>query len=115
MICPNCEYEYTESISECPDCGVKLVTKEEFEGNLVHHSDWIVVYTTNERYKADMYKANLEGADIEATILGQKDRNYPTVGDLAVVKILVKKSDAESALEIIEDINSKKDEEDEEE
>ncbi|MDZ7766111.1 MAG: DUF2007 domain-containing protein [Melioribacteraceae bacterium] len=115
MICPNCEYEFIEGITECPDCGIKLVTKEEFEGKLVHHSDWVVVYTTNEVYKAEMYKANLEGADIEATILGQKDRSYPAVGDLAVVKIMVKKVDAANALEIIEDINANREDSEEEE
>ena len=55
-----------------------------------------------------------EGAGIEALILGQKDRNYPAVGDLAVIKILVKKLDAKNAVEIIEDINSRKDETEEE-
>lgn len=114
MICPNCEYEYIDDVTVCPDCGVELVTKDDFEGNLVHHSDWIVVYTTDESYKADMYKANLEGAGVEVSVLGQKDRNYPTVGDLAVIKILVKKKDVENALEIIEDINSRKDEPEEE-
>jgi len=110
MICPNCEYEYIDSVKVCPDCKVELVTKDEFEGHLVHHADWIVVYSTDESYKADMYKANLEGADIEVSVLGQKDRNYPTVGDLAVIKILVKKKDVENALEIINDINSREDE-----
>lgn len=114
MICPNCECEYVETVTTCPDCGVQLVTKDVFEGHLVHHSDWLVVYTTDEIYKAEMYKANLEGAEIEALILGQKDRNYPTVGDLSVIKILVKKSDAETAIEIIHDINSRTDESEEE-
>lgn len=114
MICPKCEYEYLDEVKVCPDCGETLITKEDFEGNLVHPSDWVVVYTTNENYQAEMYKANLEGADIETLILGQKDRNYPTVGDLAVVKILVKRADAKTAVEIINDINSRKDENEEE-
>ena len=113
MICPNCEYEYVEGVVECPDCKIELVTKEDFEGNLVHHSDWAVVYTTNERYKADMYKANLEGADIETSIVEKKDRSFPAVGDLAVIKILVRKRDAQSALEIIQDINASREEESE--
>lgn len=114
MICPKCEYEFVDGVTVCPDCGVDLVSKEDFEGNLVHPSDWVVVYTTSENYQAEMYKANLEGAGIEALILGQKDRNYPAVGDLAVIKILVKKTDAKSAVEIIEDINLRKDETEEE-
>ena len=35
MICPNCEYEYIESVKTCPDCGSELVSTEDFEGNLV--------------------------------------------------------------------------------
>ncbi|MGK9368805.1 putative signal transducing protein [Melioribacter sp. Ez-97] len=107
MICPKCEYEYVEGIKECPDCGTPLVTREEFEGHLLHPEDWVVVYTCSDNIEAEMYKANLESADIETLILSQKDRNYPTVGDLAVIKILVKRDDAESALEIIRDINSR--------
>ena len=39
-------------------------------------------------------------------VLSQKDSSYPAVGDLSVVKLLVKKNKAEDALEIINDINS---------
>jgi len=103
MICPNCEYEYIDGIKKCPDCGAELIPNEEFEGNLVHPSDWVIIYTCSEDYKAQMLKSVLEGADIEALILGQKDRNFPGVGDLAVIKLLVKNSDAEEAIKIIGD------------
>ncbi|MBU0560371.1 MAG: DUF2007 domain-containing protein [Bacteroidetes bacterium] len=105
MICPNCESEYVDGIAECTDCGSELVSAEEFEGNLVHHSDWVIVYTCSESFEADMLKANLEGAGIEVTILKQKDSSYPAVGGLAVIKVLVQKKDAETASEIITDIN----------
>lgn len=107
MICPNCEYEYIEGISICPDCLTQLIPKEDFEGNLVHPSDWIVVYTCSEYYEAEMLKTNLESADIEVLILSQKDRNYPALGNLSIVKLLVKKTNQEEALEIIRDINSR--------
>ena len=103
MICPKCEYEYIDGIKKCADCGAELIPKEDFEGNLVHPSDWIIVYSCSEEYEAEMLKANLEGGNIEALILGQKDRSFPGVGDLAVIKVLVKKTDAENALKIIED------------
>lgn len=114
MICPKCELEFVDGIVVCTDCGENLISKEEFEGNLVHPSDWVVVFTTSENYEAEMFKANLLGAEIESLILGQKDRNYPAVGDLAVIKLLVKKDDAENAIEIINDINSTKDKNNEE-
>ena len=61
MICPKCEMEYVDNITECTDCQTELISVEDFEGNLVHHSDWVVIYTTDVLYEAQMYKANLEG------------------------------------------------------
>jgi len=113
MICPNCEYQYVEGIEVCPDCGIELVSENDFEGKLVHYDDWVVVYNTNEEYEADMFKANLEGADIEASVMMKKDRSFPAVGDLAVIKVLVRKKDADAALRIINDINRENEEEQE--
>lgn len=108
MICPNCEYEYVEGIKICADCQTELIPVEEFEGKLLHPSDWLIIYTCADPLEAEMLKANLEGAEIEAIVISQKDRSYPTVGNLSVVKLLVKKSDADEALEIIQDINNTK-------
>jgi len=104
MICPKCEYEYVKDIKVCPDCEAELIPFEEFEGNLVHHSDWIVLYTCEMAYEAEMLKSNLEGADIQTLILNQKDSSFPTDGDLSVIKLLVKKTDAEIAANIVNDI-----------
>lgn len=108
MICPRCEMEYVESITTCIDCNTELVTVEDFEGNLIHHSDWAILYTTDYAYEAEMYKANLESAGIEVNILGQKDKSFPIPGDLSVIKLLIKKSDINAALEIIRDIETRK-------
>lgn len=111
MICPKCEYEYVDGVTKCADCGGDLIPVEDFKGNLVHPSDWVIVFTCTETYIAEMLKANFEGAGIETLILSQKDQNFPGVGDLAVIKVLVKKSDQDSALEIINDINNQETEE----
>jgi hypothetical protein len=110
MICPSCEYEYVKGVSNCPDCKIELISEDEFEGNLIHHADWLVVYTSSDAIEMEMLKSNLAGANIEALILSQKDSSYPAVGDLAVIKLLVKKDDAEDASAIINDINRKADE-----
>lgn len=110
MICPKCELDYIEGISVCSDCGAVLVTTDNFEGNLVHNSDWIVAYTTDVMYEAEMYKANLESAGIETTILGQKDKSFPMPGDLSVIKLLIKKSDFLSAQSIFRDIEERAEE-----
>ncbi|MCF6268488.1 MAG: DUF2007 domain-containing protein [Melioribacteraceae bacterium] len=105
MLCPKCEYEYHEGITTCPDCNTELVTIEDFEGNLVHPKDWVIVSTCADIVEADMLKSNLGGADIDVLILNQNDRSFPVVGDLSVIKLLVKKNDAEDAIAIINDIN----------
>lgn len=105
MICPKCEYEYVAGINKCADCGEDLIPFEDFEGNLTHPKDYVIVHTCSQSYEADMIKANLAGGDIDCLILSQKDSSYPSVGDLAIIKLLVKKDNAEDALAIINDIN----------
>ena len=108
MICPKCEYEYIEGIKYCADCGAELIPTEDFEKNLLHPKDWIVAFASTDTYTAEMLKANLEGAEIDSIIISRRDRSYPVLGDQAGVKLLVKKKDAEAALQIINDINSAK-------
>ncbi len=104
MICPKCEAEYVDGISVCKDCNVDLITKAEFERHLVRHADWSSVFSTDEMYEAEMIKANLDGANIESIILSQKDKSFPSSGDLSVIKIMVKNKDVEDAKSIIADI-----------
>ncbi|MCU7494631.1 MAG: DUF2007 domain-containing protein [Ignavibacteria bacterium] len=110
LICPNCEAEYNDGVTVCPDCDVELVDKQEFESHLIDTKDWETVYTCSELYEAEMLKANLEGAGIETMIVSKKDRNFPTVGDLSFVRLMVKKDDLDAASQIIQDINSNKNE-----
>ena len=106
MICPKCEYEYVKGIRMCPDCNVELVSIEDFEGNLVNPEDYVVIYTSSDQIEMEMLKSNLSGAGIESLILVQKDRSLPIVGDLAVIKLLVRRDQSEDALTIISDINN---------
>ncbi|MBK8945219.1 MAG: DUF2007 domain-containing protein [Ignavibacteriae bacterium] len=105
MICPNCEIEYVEGIKICVECGTELITNESFELNLINYDDWEIVFTTSDTIEAEMIKANLEGAGIESIILSQQDKNFPSPGDLSIIKILVKKEDLDDAKEIITDIS----------
>jgi hypothetical protein len=104
MICPKCEYEYIETVQACPDCGSKLVSAEDFEGNLVHHSDWCVACTCGNNIEAEMMKTNLESGGIEALVFSQSDRSFPVDGNLTIVKVLVQKTDSDEASIIINDI-----------
>jgi hypothetical protein len=103
--CPNCNYEYIEGGTICPDCGEALVEEiekpEEWD-----EENWEVVFTSSKEYEVEMLKNNLDGAGITSTILSQKDRNFPAVGDFAIIKLMVRKEDVSPALEFIEKIQS---------
>lgn len=105
MICPKCECEYVDGIKICSDCRIDLIPVEDFEGNLSHPKDWIIVYTGSDLIETEMLKANLEGAEIDSIIISQKDRSYLYLGEVSPIKLLVKRKDADEALQIIGDIN----------
>ncbi len=112
-ICPNCKYEYVNGIKKCPDCGAELVD-ELPEEIILNEADWIVVYTTSLDYEAEMLKGNLESAGISAMILSQKDSSFPAPGDLSIIKLLVKKEDAESAVTFLDEFKKNLEAENEE-
>jgi len=115
-ICPNCNYEYVEGVTICPDCGVHLVDESLLEEpEDWTEENWEVVFTSSKDYEVEMLKDNLENAGITATILRQADRNFPAPGDLAIIKLLVRSEDVNAALDFIQNLNSESGEEDEEE
>lgn len=102
-ICPNCEYEYVEGVKICPDCGESLVSSDEIiPAEEWDESQWEVVYTTSDEIDAQIVKERLAADDIVATVLSQKDRNFPAPGDFSIVKLLVRKEDAQRAIDILE-------------
>ena len=103
-VCPNCRYEYVEGIKVCSDCGETLVDE-------LTESEWIIVYTSDKEYEIQMIKDELESAGINATVLSQKDSNFPATGDLAVIKLLVLKDDAEAAINFINDLKNSREKE----
>jgi hypothetical protein len=103
--CPNCNYEYVEGITVCPDCNETLV-KEIDKPEEWDEKNWEVVFTSSKEYEVEMLKNNLDGAGITSTILSQKDRNFPAVGDFAIIKLMVRKEDVPAALDFIEKIKN---------
>lgn len=98
-ICPNCLYEYLPGVKICPDCGAELVDQLE-------QTDWVVVYTSDKEYEIQMLKDSLESADIRVNVLSQKDSNFPVTGDLAIIRLLVKKEDEQAALSYINSLDN---------
>lgn len=76
-----------------------------------NNEEWVIVYKTDQEYKANTLKGNLESAGIEVSVLSQSDHNFPAIGNLSVVKVLVKKKDEEAALAFINDINEESEDE----
>lgn len=107
-VCPNCNYEYVEGIVICPDCNTPLVDASELKKYPeLSEEDWVLVYTSFNLIEVDMLKENLESAGIGATVLSQKDSSFPAPGDLSIVKLMVKKSDVQFALEFIQEVKSR--------
>ncbi len=112
-VCPNCSYEYIEGITICPDCGINLVDEKSFvKPEEWTEQNWEVVFTSDLEYEAEMMKDNLEGAGIHSAILSQADRSFPAPGDLSVVKLLVPKKDVQAALNFIEQLKNRPDDQD---
>ena len=104
-VCPNCEYEYIEGIVICPDCNTPLVNSSELKKYPdLSEEDWVLVYTSFSEIDVDMLKENLVSAGIAASVLSQKDSNFPVPGDLSKIKLMVKKGDVQTALELIQEI-----------
>ena len=113
--CPNCNYEYVEGITICPDCNTKLVDEEFYiKPEEWTEDNWEVVFTSNKDYEVEMLKDNLDSAGIVSEILSQKDRNFPAPGDFSVIKLLVRKEDVPAALTFINKTAGESSEEEEE-
>lgn len=102
LICPNCKYEYVNGITFCPDCREYLIDRATLiQPKELEEKDWITIYTSNLEYEIQMLKDNLTSAGIDAIIFSQRDRNFPTPGDMSIISLLVKKEQSEEAANFI--------------
>ena len=61
------------------------------------NSDWVVVYSSNDIFKAEIIKHMLLSNNIEAILMNQKDSSY----HFGVAKVYTKKDDIEKAKKFI--------------
>jgi len=66
------------------------------------YENWVVVYTATSESEADLIKGKLESAGVSAVVLSQQDHSfYTTMGELALVRVLVAKSEYTKAQEFL--------------
>jgi len=59
--CPNCGYEYKDSVQTCPDCGTKLVDKlPDFNPSDEEDVHWVALHALPNLIYAEMVKEVLE-------------------------------------------------------
>lgn len=106
-MCHICRFENENSVDNCEACGVLINTEidEIEEVEEITDDELVVIYTCSEVYEAEMLKANLMSAGIEAFVFSQKDRNYPVSGNLSVVKVYVHLDDAEDAVNYVNSLD----------
>jgi hypothetical protein len=61
-------------------------------------NEWKCVYTTTQRYKAEIVKGMLANENIEAVIMDRKDSSYTVFGD---IQVYVQPEDENLAVELI--------------
>jgi len=99
--CPKCLVEYETGVERCADCDTPLVPELPTDAHL-QSQDLEVVYTCSDLIEAELIKANLESVEIDVTVLVQKDNNFPAVGDFAIIKLFVPKTQVEAAKNYLE-------------
>ena len=65
--CPNCEYEYVEGITNCPECGARLVASVP-EGDAVPEVEYVRLTTIPDPSAALVVKVALAEAGIPAIV-----------------------------------------------
>lgn len=105
MICPRCKSEYMEGVTTCVDCGVELVegTRESFEDNKDQYVQFVTVATTTNYFLVPLAKSILESAEIAYFMKGDHLSSIP--GLMVEVEIQVPEEDAETARELLSDID----------
>ena len=65
--------------------------------------DWVLVYTANKKYNADVLEEIFNDYDIKSIAINKKDSLYVTIGN---IEIYVHKDNEEKAKELIKEFEN---------
>ncbi len=108
MTCPNCNYDYREGITVCPECGTALVEKDlanEPTKNAYPREKAMCAAVAADEIEAEIMIAKLRVENIYAfkKFRGSDSYNRILLGRAILgVEIMVAASDLETAKEILE-------------
>jgi hypothetical protein len=103
--CPTCGYEFQEGIATCPDCKVPLLDKlpEAVDADEISEK-WVVVRRVSVIGEGKIIRGLLVANSIPAVV---EDRSFgmipETMGDLSVIKVMVREHDLERAEALLKD------------
>lgn len=112
MVCPNCGATYRPGIIECPDCGVPLMSLQEYEKlkalaekeeEELQNIKVVEVHTCQGEVEAGLVRSILEASGIESFTGGNASQSvHPfTMDGMGEIKIMVRASEEEEARAVI--------------
>ncbi|SYZ72990.1 conserved hypothetical protein [Candidatus Zixiibacteriota bacterium] len=100
MFCPKCHYEYEIGITECPDCGIKLVAELPPDDE-IDYTELVTVFTTGDAGLFMLAKSILEDAGIDYYAKGEKTKELFAAG---FMELQVHPDYADEAIKLIDDM-----------
>jgi len=101
VFCPECKAEYVKGISRCPQCDVQLVEDQQVEDPF-RKIELEVVFKTAKPVMIQIVHSILEDAGISYKTKSEGLQSFLGLGE---VKFQVLKEDAETARELLKDLN----------
>ncbi len=96
--CPSCGYEFQKGITVCPDCKVPLLDKLPETKKTEEHEKWVIIRRVSVMGEGKIIRGLLIANNIPAVVEDVTFGMIPeSMGDLSVIKVLVREQDKERA------------------
>jgi hypothetical protein len=106
MYCPKCGTEYREGFPRCADCDIDLVSEKSPEPGDQEEHEFVILKTYASRHEAELGKGILSVNGIDGFIFADDYGGInPGLSFSTGVRLVVKKRDAEKALDILHAAN----------